>query len=202
MVIKKINLNKNLENINHKNRGNFLFNKKGFTIIEMMVSVIIMSVAVVGMMVISSSGVVNLRYLKDKMTATMLSNEGIELVHNFRDSYVINPDSGGWDGFISSVSGCESGCAFDALYPGVINSCTEYPDAPCQNLKVINGAYTYGATGAIDTKFTRLIKIAPVGATGEELEVSSSVFWKQGSITHSVSSSTSLMNWLDEAPAI
>ena len=175
---------------------------KGFTIIETMVSVLIMSVAVVGMMVISSSGVVNLRYLKDKMTATMLSNEGIELVHNFRDSYVINPDSGGWDGFFSSVSGCEEGCTFDALYPGVINSCTVYPDAPCQNLKVINGAYTYGATGAIDTKFTRLIKITPVGATGEELEVSSSVFWKQGSITHSVSSSTSLMNWLDEAPAI
>lgn len=175
----------------------------GFTLIEMMVAVLIMSIAVVGMIVVSSSGVVNFRYLKDKISATFLAGEGIELVHNFRDSYVINPVSGGWDGFVSATTGCSEGCTFDALYPGIINACVEAGDVPCQRLKVINGAYTYGATGAVDTKYSRVIKIIPVTAGGnEEYVVESTVYWKEGTVNHNVSASESLMNWLDPAPTL
>lgn len=175
----------------------------GFTLVEMMVAVLIMSIAVVGMIVVSSSGVVNFRYLKDKTSATLLAGEGVELVRNLRDSYVINPESGGWDGFTSSVSGCEEGCTFDAMYPGIINSCVPTPPLSCQPIKILNGVYTYGATGAMDTKFTRVIKISPIiDAGNEEMLVESTVFWNEGSVSYNVSSSESLMNWLDAAPTL
>lgn len=179
------------------------YNSKGFTLVEMMVAVLIMSIAVVGMIVVSSSGIVNFRYLKDKMNAGYLAGEGIELAHNFRDSYIISPDSGGWDGFVSATSGCEDGCTMDALYPGIVNSCAVTPDGPCQNIKVLNGVYTYGATGAQDTKFIRVIKIIPITEGGnDEVLVESTVLWREGTKKYTVTSTGSLMNWLDAAPVL
>ncbi len=174
----------------------------GFTLVEMLVAVFVMSMAVVGMIVVSSSGVVNLRYLKDKTSATMLASEGIEMVHNLRDSFVINPDSGGWDGFVSTVSGCEEGCVFDPLYPGIVSSCSPTPDYPCQKMKILNGSFTYGATGAGDSKFTRYITISPILGSDDELVINSTVFWNEGNKEYSVVLESSLMNWLDSAPVL
>ena len=90
--------------------------KKGFTIIELIISIFILSVAVVGIFGAFSMVSVLTADATNKLTATYLAQEGMEIVRNIRDSnwlYIdANPDGGmNWD---ESLDNCESaGCEVD-----------------------------------------------------------------------------------------
>ena len=60
--------------------------KQGFTLIETMVALAIFSVSVVSLIVMTSQGVANVSLAKNKLIASYLAQEGIEVVRNNRDS--------------------------------------------------------------------------------------------------------------------
>jgi type II secretory pathway pseudopilin PulG len=65
---------------------------KGFTIIELIISIFILSLAVVGIFSAFSMMVILTADAADKLTATYLAQEGMEIVRNVRDTNWLNMD--------------------------------------------------------------------------------------------------------------
>lgn len=95
-------------------------NKKGFTLIEMLIAVAIFSIALVALMGISSKGLKTARKAEKQVTADYLAIEALEVVHNLRDGALLrnfNTDSWGmvFEGSPDVINGNE-GC-FDGGIP-------------------------------------------------------------------------------------
>lgn len=158
-----------------------LNNKKGFTLIELVISIFILSVALIG--IFSSFSVITILTSNstDRLTATYLAQEGMEIVRNIRDKNWLNIDAGiiqnaEWlDGL--SVSNnysidCSNGCKAD--YTSDFMSPYVESDYLYLNLA---GFYDHNQSG-IKTKFRRKIiidnSLAPYVAY-----VSVQVFWDE-----------------------
>jgi len=136
--------------------------EKGFTIIEIVVSIFILTVALVGIFTALSIVVIATSDSVDRLTATYLAQEGMEIVRNIRDTnwLKIKNEPGGGHSWIDNlgVNGanvCASGCEADytdvSLHPTTGNY-----------LNLMDGFYVYETTNPSETKFQRKIKIAPV----------------------------------------
>jgi len=82
--------------------------KQGFTLIETMVALAIFSVSIVSLIAMTSQGVANVSLAKNKLIASYLAQEGIEVVRNNRDSFgfdSLNPDPLSGDLFYSTDNG-------------------------------------------------------------------------------------------------
>jgi prepilin-type N-terminal cleavage/methylation domain-containing protein len=141
----------------------FIFKKeKGFTMIELIISIFILSVAIVGIFSAFIMVTILTSNTADRLTATYLAQEGMEIVRNIRDSNWLNMDTClgttcdyKWDDGFSS---CLSGCKMDY-------TTTSYFVAPSSSGDYLyidtDGFYSY-KSGGTKTKFQRKITITPV----------------------------------------
>ncbi|MFA6251908.1 MAG: prepilin-type N-terminal cleavage/methylation domain-containing protein [Candidatus Paceibacterota bacterium] len=93
-------------------------NQKSFTLIEMLVSVFIISFALVGMFGLNSKYNQQTKQEKEAYEAALLAEEGVELIKNLRDSNWIcqtPPCSASWD---TGLTSCTNGCEIDYLKKG------------------------------------------------------------------------------------
>jgi prepilin-type N-terminal cleavage/methylation domain-containing protein len=183
--------------------------QKGFTIIETLVSLAIFTISILGLIVITSSGVANTNYAKNKLIASYLAQEGVEIVHNLRDSAALSGAS--WqDTFGSSsltgLSNCYataqgSGCDIDA-YTFALTSCSTATRAGCGPLRYdsFTGEYRSFASDASipESSFTRIVTLRDVSPN--EVQVTSTVSWTQGTAAKSVTVNETLNDWATIAP--
>lgn len=176
-------------------------NSKGFTLVETLVSLAIFSSAIVGMIVVTSQGINDTNYAKNKLVATALSQEGIEIVRNIRDSALLSDTTGtqGWATFISAINPCLSmACAIDPLYTDIssltIVQCTADDECILSRDELSSSAY-YETTGNDDSSYSRFIQINEL-TDGNTVEIISTVEWTQGSGSKKeVVSKEYLTNW-------
>ncbi|MFA5095388.1 MAG: prepilin-type N-terminal cleavage/methylation domain-containing protein [Candidatus Paceibacterota bacterium] len=172
----------------------------GFTLVETLVAISIFSVSIVALMTILGSGISNTNYAKTKIIASYLAQEGIEYVRNMRDSYVLytGTTSLTWNSFIAKLSPCSAGnsCGFDTSVsltnPASIFLCSTHINQ-CK-LYVNNGNYNTNSSG-VYSGFTRTIQATTVSAN--EIKISSTVSWTQGSGSYSIVFSENLFNWTE-----
>ncbi len=140
---------------------------KGFTIIELVITIFILSIAVVGVFNAFSIITILTSDSSDRLTATYLAQEGMELVRNIRDQNWLNMDSGTptnatWiDGLTCGTPECA------VNYNS--NSVSDYNE---NNYLYINneGFYDYVQTGT-PTKFKRKITVThPIDANNNPIE--------------------------------
>jgi Tfp pilus assembly protein PilV len=89
---------------------------QGFTIVETLVSLLIFSASIIFLISVSASGAANATFSKNRMTASYLAEEGIELMRGLRDSMVLsNTTGGGWETFktVTNTGACSTGCNID-----------------------------------------------------------------------------------------
>lgn len=179
-----------------------LQNKKGFTLVETLVSLAIFTSAVVGMIVITSQGINDTVYAKNKLVATALSQEGIEIVRNIRDSSLLANSADGWNDFLTTVDSCMSSmCDIDPLYEDVasvnIIQCPTQGDCRLRRDTTLGDPAYYTNQGSGDeTSFSRTIKIN--GIDLNSVEIISTVSWIQGSgAEKEVVSKEYLTNWFN-----
>ncbi len=175
-------------------------NQKGFTLVETLVSLAIFTSAVVGMIVITSQGINDTVYAKNKLVATALSQEGIEIVRNIRDSALLTNSTDGWNDFLSALTPCMSGmCDINPLYEDLgsvdIVSCPAQDDCRLKRDTTLGDpAYYLNQGSGDDSPFSRTIQINGIDA--DSVEIISTVSWIQGSGgVKEVVSKEYLTNW-------
>jgi prepilin-type N-terminal cleavage/methylation domain-containing protein len=178
--------------------------KSGFTLIETLVAVFIMTVSITSLMTVVTSSLFAARYTRDKVTATYLAQEAIDYIRNDRDTTVFlqqnlnNQEA--WDLFTQKYSKCtddpQNGCYLDVSNEDeitVLPTCNLAEDN-CNfyfNKDGTNSFYNYNNEG-VKTSFKRKIV---VNTTNEQMEAQVIISWLNGGTTRTVSLKTSLMNW-------
>jgi Tfp pilus assembly protein PilV len=173
--------------------------KKGFTLVEALVAISIFSVSILGLMSVLASSISDTSYAKQKVTASYLAQEGIEYLRNMRDTAVLYNGTDaqtGWDAFrASAVGACGTAGCYIAdnrtlLACGVSCSSPLLYDST-------SGKYNY--TSGNNSGFTRKVIVTPVtvGGVVNDLKVSSTVSWAQGSGAYNITFSEDLFNWAE-----
>ncbi|MDQ5901330.1 MAG: hypothetical protein QG580_45 [Patescibacteria group bacterium] len=175
----------------------FKFKKEsGFTLVETLVAIAIFATAITGLIVISGRGINDNVFVKNKLTASYLAQEGVEIIRMMRDNAALaNPSSDYWENFINNIDVCYSPdgtdvCWVDPAGPS-IGPCD---NQICENLGYdeYTGIYGYGFEESI---FNREVRVVPV-EDYEEILIISDVSWTQGSNTYKTSYQYNLLNWV------
>jgi prepilin-type N-terminal cleavage/methylation domain-containing protein len=174
---------------------------RGFTLIETLVAVTILTFAVVGPMVTASRAIVAVESARDHLTASYLAQEGVEYVRAARDdqflSHVLAEDpEGAWEAFLEDANGMaqcrETACALGAI---------QNDGTP--ELIFSNTAATFQLGNDDDhgeaTNFNRTIQlvdpsVSPVPVP-DDIRVVSTVTWQFHGKTYTVSATNHLTPW-------
>jgi len=176
-------------------RQSIFNNEKGFTIVETLIALTIFSIAVAGIITVTVQGGTSTTATRNRMVANYLAQEGIELMRGYRDSSVLatpGDASLGWNNFVSSVSGCvASQCNMNATNPSAPVGCAS---TGCPLVYTASGFYTSVGTGTA-TPYSRKINLASYGSN--EIEILSTVTWKEGSADRTITVQESIFNWYE-----
>lgn len=153
-------------------------NQRGFTLVESMVALVILTIAIIPALYLSNSAVTVAYNVRDDLAAAELAQEGVEVIRAIRDANWLN------------------GVAFDTnlaagSYRVEWNSTTPLALAGNPPLNLNNGLYTY--VGGTPSKFTRMITITKVNAG--ELKVVSQVSWATRIGSRTTTVEDHLFNW-------
>jgi prepilin-type N-terminal cleavage/methylation domain-containing protein len=155
-------------------------NSRGFTLIELIISIVVLSVAVIGAYNAFTTMDILTASSTDRFVAAYLAQEGIEIVRNIRDTNWIRNDDWREGLYEEGVVDCTTnGCQAD--YKTFGESSTPLVAYAGQNLYIDeNGFYNY-ASGT-QTKFRRKIVIIPMQTLEEKddiLRVIVTVYWDE-----------------------
>lgn len=181
----------------------------GFSIIETIVAIAVLSFAMAAPMTLAQRGLNSSTYAKDQVTAFYLAQEAVEYVRNVRDNnnYTKNSQST----WLSDLGDCISsnGCGIDVTDNNpnqrifecgrFLKDCqlTFNPSTGIYGVRR-NGNSGNPANGWKDTIFTRKLTITRVPVPGDpdaEADIVATVTWKSGLIQRSLTVNEKLFNW-------
>tara|TARA_Y100000310_G_C20560648_1_gene752873 strand:- start:357 stop:887 length:531 start_codon:yes stop_codon:yes gene_type:complete len=171
--------------------------KAGFTIIEVLFAIFVLTVGAVGAFALTSQVISISSAPSSQLVASYLAQEGIEVVRNIRDSNLLAIHKGGsilWTDQLLKLS-CEQTVGSDKYYEYEIDHASS-SDLNCYSatlLKRDSLGYSYGAS--IDTIFTRKVTVDPDESDPNLLVITVEVFWQEESEIKSVTASNNLYNW-------
>ena len=159
--------------------------EQGFTLVEVMVALMIVSVGMIGAYGLVNQSLALSNSAANRFVAVHLAAEGAEIARNLRDTNYLKfyEWAGNWD---DGLTGYESGGAADYSSFGL----TADPAAP---LKIAGGFYGYPA--GENTMFKRRIKIIPNASPPDYFEVVSEVSWSDSAGQHTETVKDRLYNW-------
>ncbi len=161
-----------------------IFSKNGFTLVEIIVVLYIMSMGLVGVLSLIIQNIQSQSYNKSNLIAYQLAQEGVELVrkvrdNNWRDSLPYDTNLAAGDYFMDYADSA----------PTIHN-----PSAPEELLMNLdtNNFYIHGP-GPTTTPFSRLITIEALN--DHSLRIISKVSWGDHSRNYNYNLETVLYNW-------
>jgi len=176
--------------------------KNGFTLIEVITAVFIVMVAIFGIYDIINQAEVVARIASMQLTAAYLSQEGVEIVKNIRDSNYLKwyYNEAGYNQPTSWMSGlalagapisvnCSTGCGVDYLMSSL------NPALAGQPLKFNGNFFNYssGNNTLYKRKITVMPQTNPLGQT--YLQVAVRVDWNDRGHNRSITVNENLYNW-------
>ena len=174
-----------------------LKNQKGFTVLESIVAILILSLSISGVFSAVQQSLSQSIIAKDEVKAFYLAQEAIEIIRNKRDSNQLakldNPSVSWLDG-ITSVCPIGNTCTVDARNFQIFNcgtggwgSCTQY-------LKQDPNTFLYSYISGNPTNFKREIQIESINT--DEMTVTVRIYWKKGLIPLEFKVKTHLFSWI------
>lgn len=196
--------------------------KKGFTIIETLVAISILTLSLTGPLLIITQALKASNYSRNEIAAFYLAQEAIEHIRNLRDETSLTsvPDTAWLDGITGGVACAAAGtCVNDYLSApiytfGLDHSSGSYAFASCgsgecapllYDNSVGGDAIPYGGNGASNSMFTRTIWLTTVPGDNpadpiatpptREVVVHVEIRWKQGTTDSKFILEDHLLNW-------
>jgi Tfp pilus assembly protein PilV len=187
---------------------------KGFTIVEAMVAIFILTVSVSSMLGITASSAASARYANNEITANYLLQEAIDSIRNSRDTiaFQTKDGTGGWDKFLqrygSPLDKCFStgGCYLSMDIFKTEDTTTNSSDVSncgtsCPYLKYddTGGHLFYNYTGGDTSEFKRTVNMKEI--TPDEVKVTATLEWTNGDNSNTRSTlrtqtlTVYLLNW-------
>lgn len=180
----------------------------GFTLIESMVAISILFLAITGPLTLMNQSIISSRIARDRVRATYLAQEGVELARNFRDNEALLSTGSSWLGTINTEGcvGVNSPCAyhpwrtdayqargnFGVCSSGICPKLTISPDVSVPGGE-LSGLLNLN-TGNPSSLFSRTVVVTETVPDREALIVST-VRWTVGSREHEVIIEDILLNW-------
>lgn len=131
--------------------NNNLKNQKGFTLAELLITIFVFTVGILGIYLVVQNSYATINYAKNRLIAIYLAQEGIEIVRNIRDTNWLEEEES-WD---------------EGLFEGT--SRVQYdkdfllPDGGETHLRIDNnGFYTYDDGTNSETPFRRKVDITKI----------------------------------------
>jgi len=183
---------------------NKLKNNTGFTIVEAMFAVFLLTVSVTSLMSIVASSLFSAKYSRDQITATYLAQEAVDYIRNDRDTSILQGTT--FAIFSSKYNKCISpnGCSFDILnFSDTIKECGAGSSSSIgcpylyynQNPNDRDPFYS-SSNSYLKTNFKRQVIVENVDNSNQELKISVKVEWMNGGAIKSTTLNSSLLNWL------
>lgn len=189
-----------------KSGGN---HSKGFTIVEAMVAIFILTVSVSSMLSITATASNSARYANNEITANYLIQEAVDSIRNSRDTIAFqkkNIPGAGWSAFLSRYGNpggkcfTSSGCylsmdEFDYSYTSTGGDVDLCPGT-CPYLRYDSSGnhLFYNYTSGEETKFRRTVKMEAVNPT-DEVKITVTMDWANGARTRTQTLVFTLLNW-------
>ena len=188
----------------------------GFTLIETLVAITILTLAVVGPLFAAHRAVIAAQISRSQLVASYLAQEGVEYVRSMRDSIYLAASPGAdastvaWTTFLTSnnplsVTQCRASqgnpnvwCAFDPTLSSGLQPCS---GGSCTPLYLSSsGVYVQSSTGA-PTPYTRSIQVLDIPGTADgaspypDKRLVSKVSWAYQGKTYTVTVTDHLTPW-------
>lgn len=172
---------------------------KGYSLVEVLVSISVLLIAMVGPMTIASQGIKSSRFALEQNTAFFLAQEGVEAMFKLRGDAALAevaggglPDAWGWytdlygSGEICVGIAVGDLCSFgidfrdDLISNNIVGQCAAGSESNCLLYKNTSGnraIYTHDSSGSGDpTEYTRIVSVSsdvadPAGSVRVEVEV-------------------------------
>jgi type II secretory pathway pseudopilin PulG len=174
---------------------NFKTKPKAFTLVEALVALSILIVGIISGFILVTKALYDVTVIQDRLTASFLAQEGLELVRQIRDTNylkTLGDTPTAWDNNLKTdgdyliSANVQTGTVILPLPPWQDKSLSYHPSS---------GVYNYDDTGdATPTVFKRKIKIYHVSS--DEIRVQSIMDWKSKNINFSFTAEDHLFNWL------
>lgn len=167
---------------------------KGFTLIETLVAVLLLTSAIAGPLTLASKGLSAALIARDQMLAFYLAQDGVEYVRFVRDSNRLSKVA--WLTGLSNCTGA-AGCQIDSLQ-GTVAACT----TACAPLyKYDDGAghkyFSYTVGSPTPQQFVRTITLSTplTGESTEEVLVVAVSWRAQSGVTRQIVVRENILDW-------
>lgn len=178
---------------------------KGFTLVETMFAVFILTFAISSLMSVVASSIFSARYARDEITANYLLQEVIDYVRNDRDSQVfLQTETPGiaWQTFVQRYDLCSDpseGCYVDVYKNTPLVKCDGGGVSGCPAFYLDQNAsggnfYTYDTT-PVTTNFKRQLVVTRNPLNQDEIFVTATIEWKNGGLSKTRELKSSLVKW-------
>ena len=144
-------------------KNNILKFKIGFTLIETLVAISILTAAIAGPLVMSIKNIGTASTSQDQLVAFYLGQEAIEYVRNVRDSNLIGKNLEDEAGFkwLGGLEACIPGPCYIDVVGGVVYGTKGSLKFDGKN---------YGYSGDKDSSFTRQVQIKEIDSTDDDFD--------------------------------
>ncbi len=176
---------------------------RGFTLIETLVAITLLTLAVVAPMTLATQSLASSYYARDQVTAFHLAQEAVESVRSSRDANILfNALASGSNDILEDIP---SGTPFVVdTRDNTMTVCA----VTCPPLKTDGTFYAYGPVGTSDiygthagwvaTRYTRTVNAEYVSAP-DEIRISATVTWRTGQFQErSFTISENLYRWVPD----
>ncbi len=177
----------------------------GFTLIETLVAVMLLSIAVVAPMSLASKSLGSAYYARDQITAFYLAQEAIEAIRSIRDSQIliIAGTSAGAPDIFGLIPHLNEPFTVDGRKGDAATAIVRC-DGTCPPLQTDLTLYGYPGLGDDlgawkPTYFTRTMHAYSVVGNPDEIRVTVTVTWQTGPIQkRSFTISENMYRWVDD----
>jgi len=179
--------------------------QKGFTLVETLVAIMLLSVAVVAPMSLASKSLGSAYYARDQITAFYLAQEAIEALRSIRDSQIliIAGSSSGAPDIFGLIPHQNEPFTVDGR-KGDVSTAIEVCDGTCPPLETDGTLYGYPDIDDdpnlwTPTHFTRTVHAYAIPGNADEVRITATVTWKTGPIQErSFTISENMYRWVND----